>query len=74
MYSFDTNINTAIERQADRVRAVQAYGSRRSAAAQSAPSQSADGQGGMSRMAGKATLALAAAAPIVVLVVSGLLR
>jgi hypothetical protein len=72
MYNFDTNINTAIERQADRVRAVQAYGSRQSAA-QSAPSQRSDGQGGTSRIAGKATLALAAAAPIVLLVVSWLL-
>ena len=28
MYQIDTNINTALERQADHVRAVKAYGSR----------------------------------------------
>jgi hypothetical protein len=72
MYSFDASINTAVERQADRVQAVQAYGTRQTAA-QFGPSQTTNGKRGMSRFAGKATLALAAAAPIVLLVVSGLL-
>ena len=62
MYSLDTNINTAIERQADRIHTVRAF---RSAEAfqQSAP-DGADSQG---RPSAKLTVALAAAAPIVAL-------
>ena len=62
MYQLDMNTNTAIERQARRVREVQAYGSGRSAAA-----WTADGLGQASGGGVKAALALAAAAPIVLL-------
>ena len=62
MYQLDMNNNTAIERQARRVREVQAYGSGQAAAAWTADDQ------GEARGAGvKATLALAAAAPIMLL-------
>jgi hypothetical protein len=68
MYQLDTNINTAVEHQADRVHAVQAYGSR-----QAASQWTADSQGQPSRIAVKATLVLAAAAPVVALLAWGLL-
>jgi hypothetical protein len=58
MYPLDTNINTALERQADQVRAVRAYGSGHAAAARIAGEQ---------RTAVRATVALAAATPIVLL-------
>jgi hypothetical protein len=58
MYQIDTNINTALERQADHVRAVKAYGSR-----------------GATEQADRswASLVLAVAAPIAVLVALGLM-
>ncbi len=58
MYHIDSNINTAIERQADQVRAVQAFGTSQTPAAES-----------------RSVLALAAAAatPLIVLAVWGLL-
>ena len=62
MYQLDTNNNTAIERQADRVREVQAYGT-----GQPASAWTADNKGQTNRAAVQATLALAAAAPIVLL-------
>jgi hypothetical protein len=72
MYQLDTNINTAIERQADRVRAVQAYGTRQMPA-QAAPSWAVDDMGQTNPVARQATLALAAAASIGLIVVLGLL-
>ena len=66
MYSYDTNINTAIERQADRLRAVQAYGSRRLQA------PATDGTGQSNPVARKFALALAAATPIMLVVAWGL--
>jgi hypothetical protein len=68
MYSLDPNINTAMERQAEQVRVVQAYGSRQ---APERPTPRWEGQ--LHQTAGNATLALAAAAPFLVLVVWGLL-
>jgi hypothetical protein len=62
MYQLDTNNNTAIERQARRVREVQAYGSGQAAAA-----WTTDAYGVASGAGVKATLALAAAAPMVLL-------
>ena len=72
MYQLDTNINTAIERQADRVRAVQAYGTRQMPE-QAAPSWAVDERGQTNPVARKATVALAVAVPIALLVVWGLL-
>ena len=62
MYSLDTNVNTAVERQADRMHTVRAF---RSAEAfqQSAPDWT-DSRGQKSQMVAKTALALAAAAPI----------
>ena len=68
MYSFDSNTNAAIELQADRVRAVQAYGTRQMPE-DAAPSWAAEGTSRTRPVARKATLALAAAAPIVLIVV-----
>ena len=67
MYSYDTNINAAIERQADRVRAVQAHGSRQWQA------PATDGTAQSNPVARKFVLALAAATPIMLVVVWGLL-
>jgi hypothetical protein len=71
MYSTDTNINTAVERQASRVQAVQSYGSRQHEY-RAASEWTADDKGQTSRVAAKATLALAAAAPIVLVLAWGL--
>ncbi len=70
MYSFDSNTNAAIELQADRVRRVQAYGTRQMPE-QAAPSWAVDDMGQTKPVARKATLALAAAAaaPIVLIMV-----
>jgi hypothetical protein len=62
MYQLDTNNNTAIERQARRVREVQAYGSGQAAAA-----WTMDNLGQASGAGLKAALALAAATPIALL-------
>ena len=62
MYQLDLNNNTAIERQARRVREVQAYGSGQAAAA-----WTADEHGVASGSGVKAALAVAAAAPMVLL-------
>ena len=62
MYQLDMNNNTAIERQARRVREVQAYGSGQAAAAWTTDDLGQASGGGV-----KAALALAAAAPIVLL-------
>jgi hypothetical protein len=62
MYALDTNINTAIERQGDRVHAVQAYGS-----GQAASPWTAGDVGQPKGELVKAIVALAAAAPIVLL-------
>ena len=62
MYSLDTNINTAVERQADRMHAVRALHSSPSSQ-QSAPDW-ADSQGRQRQMIAKAAMTLAAAAPI----------
>ena len=70
MYSFDTNINTAVERQADRMHAVRAFSSSE-ASQQSAP-DGADSRGQKSQMIAKATLTLAAAAPIALALAWGL--
>jgi hypothetical protein len=72
MYQLDTNINTAVERQANRVRAVKAYGSHL-ATEQAGPSWAVDDMGQTNPVARKATLAVAVAAPIVLLVVWGLI-
>ena len=60
MYHLDPNINTAIERQADRLQAVRAF-------RLSSSSQQADvgTNSQTSRITAKVTMALAAAAPIV---------
>ena len=70
MYHHDPNINTAIERQADRVREVRAYGSNERAA----PTRPAGEMGQSKRVARKAILALAAAVPIVLIVAVVLAR
>ena len=62
MYSLDTNINTAVERQADRMNAVRALRSSPS----SQPS-TPEWTGRQGRPSAKLTVALAAAAPIVAL-------
>ena len=72
MYSNDTHINIAVERQVSRVQAVRSYGSRQSEY-QAASKWTADDKGQTSRMAAKATLALAAATPVALIVVWGLL-
>ena len=59
MYNLDINTNTAIERQADRMNAVQAYGSGKSAASWT--------DGNQRQPTAKLTVALAAATPIVAL-------
>ena len=72
MYTFDTNTNTAIERRADWVRAVQAYDSHSDS--QPAASSWTNGRTGRtSVVSARAALALAAAAPVVLIVVWGLL-
>ena len=68
MYSLDTNINTIVERQADRMHAVRALHSSPSSQ-QSAP----DWTDGQRRPSTKLTVALAAAAPIVALLAWGLM-
>jgi hypothetical protein len=72
MYSFDTSINTAVERQADRMHAVRAMNSSPSSQ-QSAPDWT-DGQGRQGPMIAKAALTLAAAAPIALALVWVLAR
>ena len=74
MYSYDANTNCAIELQADRVRQVQNYGTRQMPE-QSAPSWAEYDLGQTRPNARKATvaLALAAATPIMLVVVWGLL-
>ena len=72
MYSFDSNTNCAIELQADRVRAVQAYGTRQMSE-QAAPSWAVDDTGQTNPVARKAILALAVVAPVVLFVVWGLI-
>jgi hypothetical protein len=62
MYQLDMNTNMAIEHQAHRVREVQAFGSGQAAAA-----WTMDRLGEASGAGVKATLALAAAAPMVLL-------
>ena len=62
MYQLDMNNNAAIENQARRVREVRAYGS-----GHSATGWTADEHGTASGVGVKATLALAAAAPIMLL-------
>ena len=64
MYSYDTNINTAVERQADRMHAVRAVGTRQ-AHEQTNRSWAPDGAQPTSRVSAKFTVALAAAAPVV---------
>ena len=68
MYSSDSNTNCAIELQAARVRAVQAYGTRQMHE-DAAPSWAAEDMGQTKPVARQATLALAAAARIVLIVV-----
>ena len=70
MYSFDTNINTAVERQADRMHAVRAFSSSESFE-QAAPAETGS-QARKSNMVAKATLALAATAPIALALAWGL--
>jgi hypothetical protein len=67
MYHLDPNINTAIERQADRLQAVRAF-RLNSSSQQAAPSWT-NGQSQTSWITAKATLALAAAAPIILALV-----
>jgi hypothetical protein len=62
MYSFDTNINTAVERQAERVSAAKSYGSGHTAEAWT---DETPGQANGRTL--KALVALAAAAPVVLL-------
>jgi hypothetical protein len=69
MYHPDPNINAAVERQAERVRAVQAYGSRETVEPPNSPPANDASQ--PAPWAGTLALALAAA-PIVVLVIWGL--
>jgi hypothetical protein len=71
MYHPDPNINAAVERQAERVRAVQAYGSRETLEQPTSPPANDAGQ--PAPLAGTLALALAAM-PIAVLVVWGILR
>ena len=72
MYSLDTNINTAVERQADRMHAVRALHSSHSSQ-QSAPDMT-DSQGRQRPMIAKAAVTLAAAAPIALALVWVLAR
>jgi hypothetical protein len=67
MFPLDTLTNAAVERQADQVRAVQAYGSRPSDA------RSADDGARPDRPAIRLTLALAAATPVLVVIAWALL-
>ena len=60
MYSYDTSTNAAIELQRDRVRRVQAYGTRQMSE-DAAPSWAADGLGQTRPVARKATRALSLA-------------
>ena len=74
MYSYDVNTNCAIELRAERVRQVQNYGLRQMPE-DSAPTWAMDDLGQTRPMARKAALkvALAAATPVVLFVVWGLL-
>ena len=73
MYELDTNINIAIERRADQVRAVKAYGLP-GTFDPAAPSWAADeSTRRMNAVARVVTLSLAAATPIVLILVWGLL-
>ena len=72
MYPLDPNINVAVERQAERVRAVQAYGLRQDLE-QSAPSWSPDNAARPNRAVSIAAIVLAAAAPIALVVVVALI-
>ena len=63
MYHLDPNINTAVERQANRMHAVRAFRSNQSSQ-QAAPSWTSS-QSQTNRITAKVTLALTAAAPIV---------
>jgi len=65
MYHLDPNINTALERQADRMHAVRALRSSSNLSSQQAAPSWTNGQGQTSRIAVKTILALAAVAPIV---------
>jgi hypothetical protein len=66
MYSNDMNINIAMERQADRVHAVQAYGTTETSE-QPALTWPVRDMAPAQRVARRAVLALATAAPIVLL-------
>jgi hypothetical protein len=72
MYSYDTNINTATERQADRMHAVRAVGAHQ-AHEQANRSWAPDGAQQTSRVSAKLTVALAAAAPVVLVLAWGLM-
>jgi hypothetical protein len=63
MYELDTNINAALERQAGRVRAVQAFGVRGAG--------ENEGPNPLSTLARSVALTVAAAAPIIVIAVWG---
>jgi hypothetical protein len=68
MYHLDPNINTAVECQADRMHAVRALRALRSSSnssSQSAAPSWTNRQGQTSRITARVTLALTAAAPIV---------
>jgi hypothetical protein len=68
MYTLDTNTNTAIERQADWVRAVQAYDSH-SDSQSAASSWTNEHTGHRSAASARAALALGASAPVALIVV-----
>ena len=68
MYHLDPSINTALERQAERVRAVRAYGTSPESE-RSALASAVDDRGPSRRVRSRLVVALAAAAPIVLIVV-----
>ena len=72
MYPLDPNINAAVERQAERVRAVKAYGVRQDLE-QSAPSWEASEAHRPNRAVSLLAIVLAAAAPIALVVVVALI-
>ena len=72
MYPLDPNINAAVERQAERVRAVQAYGLRHDPE-QAAPSWSPDDEARPNWAVSILAIVLAAAAPIALVVLAALI-
>jgi hypothetical protein len=68
MYNLDPNINTALERQAERVRAVRAYGTSPETE-RSTLASAVEDRGPSRRVRSRLAVALAAAVPIMLIVV-----